>query len=205
MSRSPEAVRTLDHMMRTFVPTVAVLALLGLAAPAGAQTTTTTAASSAGSTTTSSPDDWASGVCSSVSTWLDSVDDTVKGLTSADSLDDAATQARTGVKDATDTLATSISDLGRPSTGDGKKAKKQIDQLTDQLDSLSQSIQEALSDPGSNPVQIAGTLAQVGSDVGKAVSEVQSTATALKGLKPNGALKQAFKTEPACKQLKKRL
>ncbi len=213
MSAVAAAVRTVAPMMRKLVPTVAALALLAaFAAPAhaqstttttGASSTTTTAAKSSSGSSTTSPDAWASGVCSSVQTWLDSVEKTVSGLTSASSLDEAANQAKSGVKSATDTLKTSIADLGTPSTGDGQKAKKQIDQLTDELDSLSTSIQTLLSNPGSNPVQVAGTLAQVGSDVGKAVSEVQDTATALKGLKPNGALRNAFKTEPSCKQLKR--
>lgn len=208
---------------KRLLPAVAVLAaltLVGLAAPVGAQsTTTTTGASSttttgattattgktANGTTTSSPDAWASGVCSSVSTWLDSVDKTVKGLTSASSLNAAADQAKSGIQSATDTLKSSIDALGVPSTGDGQKAKKQIDSLTSQLESLSTSIQTLLSNPGSNPVQVAGTLAQVGSDVGKAVSDVQDTATSLKGLKPKGALKQAFQTEPSCTKLKSSL
>lgn len=207
-------------MHRRLLPTLATItasAVLGLAlvaVPAGAQSTSTTSAPASGSssgspssssTTTSSPDEWASGVCTAVSTWLDSVDGTVEGLGSAASLDQAADQARTGIRSATDTLKTDISDLGRPSTGDGKKAQKQIDALTSELDALSQSIQQLLGNPGSNPIAIAGTLAQVGSDVGKAVNEVQSTATALKGLKPNGALRKAFQTEPSCTQLKKRL
>lgn len=190
---------------KSILPGLAVLVLLGLAAPAGAQSTTTTVTKSSSGSTTTSPDDWASGVCSSVSTWLDDVDATVKGLTSASTLDAAADQARAGVQSATDTLKTGISDLGVPSTSDGKKAKKQVDALTSQLDSLNQSIQKLLTNPGSNPIQIAGTLAQVGSDVGQAVSDVQDTATSLKGLKPKGALRNAFKTEPACTQLKKRV
>jgi len=200
-------------MIRRLIPSLVVVGALGLAAvPAGAQSTTTTTAGSStttaaksGGSTTSTPDEWASGVCAAVNTWLDSVDKTVKGLKSASSLDAAATQAKDGVKAATDTMKTSISDLGTPSTGDGKKAKKQIDTLTSQLDSLSQSIQSLLSNPGSNPIAIAGTLAQVGSDVGQAVSDVQDTATALKGLKPNGALRKAFQTEPSCTQLKNRI
>ena len=184
-------------MTRKLLPAALVLFLVGLAVPAAAQTTSTT--------TTTSPDAWASGVCSSVDTWLDDVEDTVSGLKRASTLDEAASQASDGVKDATDTLKTSIDALGTPSTGDGKKAKKQVDALTDQLDELGTSIQTLLSDPGSNPVQIAGTLAQVGADVGKAVSEVQDTATALKGLRPNGALRKAFQTEPACTTLKQRL
>jgi hypothetical protein len=188
-------------MTPKLLPLLVAAAVVGLAVPAAAQTTTTATASKK----TSSPDAWASGVCSAVSTWLDAVDSTVKGLTSASSLDAAANQAKSGIQSATDTLETSIAALGVPSTGDGKKAKKQVDQLTDQLDSLSKSIQQLLGNPGSNPVQIAGTLAQVGADVGKAATEVKSTATALKGLKPNGALRQAFKTEPSCTQLAKRL
>jgi len=220
VSEPAGSVPTLGAMIRKLLlPALAGLVVVGLAAPAGAQSTTTTTTATttsaagtssttgktANGTTTSSPDAWASGVCSSVTTWLDDVDATVQGLTSASTLDAAADQAKTGIQDATDALKTSISDLGVPSTGDGKKAKKQIDSLTSQLDSLSQSIQKLLSNPGSNPIQIAGTLAQVGADVGKAVSDVQDTATALKGLKPNGALKNAFQTEPACTKLKKRV
>ena len=201
-------------MFRKLIPSLVVVGALGLiAVPAGAQSTTTTTAGSSSTTTaksgssssTSTPDEWAGGVCSSVNTWLDSVDKTVKGLTSASSLDAAATQAKDGIKSATDTLKTSIDDLGTPTGSDGKKAKKQIDSLTSQLESVSSSIQQLLNDPGSNPIAIAGTLAQVGSDVGKAVSDVQDTATALKGLKPNGALKKAFQTEPSCTQLKNRV
>jgi len=199
-------------MIRKLLPAlVAAVAVstVGLAAPVAAQTTTTTTtaatATSTSANATTSPDAWAAGVCSSVDTWLDSVQDTVSGLKNANSLSEAATQASDGVREATDTLKTDVSDLGTPSTSDGQKAKKQIDKLTNQLEDLSQSIQSALSDPGSNPVQIAGTLAQVGSDVGKAVSEVQDTATTLKGLRPNGALRNAFKSEPSCKQLKQDL
>lgn len=199
-------------MIRKLIPSLVVVGVLGLVAvPAGAQSTTTTAAPSttttatSGSSTASTPDEWAGGVCTSVNTWLDSVDKTVKGLSSASSLDAAASQAKDGITSATDTLKSSIDALGTPTGSDGKKAKKQIDSLTSQLDSLSSSIESLLSNPGSNPIAVAGTLAQVGTDVGKAVSDVQDTATALKGLKPNGALKKAFQTEPSCTQLKNRV
>ena len=39
---------------------------------------------------------WANGVCTSVQTWLDSVNSTIKGLKGAGSLDAATTQARRG-------------------------------------------------------------------------------------------------------------
>ena len=116
--------------------------------------------------------------------------------------DAATTQAKTGVKTATDTLTSSIDALGTPSTGDGPKAKTAVNNLVTQLQSLSSSIQQTLASPGSTPVEVAGSLAQVGSDLGKAANEVKSTGTTLKGLKPNGQLQKAFKSSASCQKLK---
>ena len=102
-----------------------------------------------------SPTAWANGVCSSVQTWLDSVNSTIKGLKGAGSLDAATTQAKTGVKTATDSLTSSIDALGTPSTGDGPKAKTAVNNLVTQLQSLSSSIQQTLASPGSTPVEVA--------------------------------------------------
>ena len=115
--------------------------------------------------------DAGNGVCSSVQTWLDSVNSTVKGLKGAGSLDAAATQAQTGVKTATDTLTSSVDALGTPSTGDGPKTKTAVNTLVTQLQGLSSSIQQTLASPGSTPVEVAGSLAQVGSDIGKAATK----------------------------------
>jgi len=180
-------------------------------AGAGAQSSTTSTSTStssmttSGASTTSSPDEWATGVCTAVNTWIDSVDSTVKGLKGAGSLDAASAQAKDGVEKATNTLTSSIDALGTPSTGDGKKAKSAVDDLTDQLQQLSTSVQQLLANPGSNPVQVAGTLAEVGSDVGKAVKDVQNTATTLKGLEPKGKLRKAFTSSSSCQELKSKL
>ena len=141
-------------------------------------------------------------MCSSVQTWLDSVNSTVKGLKGAGSLDAATTQAKTGVKTATDTLTSSVDALGTASTGDGPKAKTAVDNLVAQLQSVSSSIQQTLASPGSTPVEVAGSLAQAGSDLGKAANQVKSAGTTLKGLKPNGQLKKAFQSSASCQKLK---
>ena len=190
--------------VRSGVTALVVTVAAFAAAPAtvaGAQSSSTTTSSGA-SAKTSSPTVWANGVCSSVQTWLNSVDSTIKGLKGAGSLDAATTQAKTGVKTATDTLTSSIDALGTPTTGDGTTAKTSVDDLVTQLQSLSTSIQQTLANPGSNPVEVAGSLAQVGSDIGKAANEVKSTGTTLKGLKPNGQLKKAFQSSAPCQQLK---
>ena len=132
---------------------VAVAAFVAIPAMvAGAQSSSTTTTTSAGaSSKTTSPTVWANGVCSSVQTWLDSVNSTVKGLKGAGSLDAATTQAKTGVKAATDTLTWSVDALGTPSTGDGAKAKTAVNSLVTQLQSLSSSIRQSITSPGSTP------------------------------------------------------
>jgi hypothetical protein len=170
---------------------------------AGAQGSPAAATSSGASSETTSPTKWANGVCSSVQTWLDSVNSTIKGLKGAGSLDAAATEATAGVKEATDTLKSSLDALGRPSTGDGAKARKAVDDLVEELQALSTSIQQTLADPGSSPVEVAGSLALVANDIGKAANEVKSAGTTLKGLKPNGQLRKAFQSSTSCQKLKK--
>ena len=183
-----------------------VIALVVTVAAFVALRTTVAGAQSSSSTTTStgttSPTVWTNGVCSSVQTWLNSVDSTVKGLKGAGSLDAATTEAKTGVKTATDTLTSSVDALGIPSTGDGAKAKTAVNNLVTQLQSLSSSIQQTLASPGSTPVEVAGSLAEVGSDLGKAANQVKSTGTTLKGLKPNGQLQKAFQSSTSCQKLK---
>ena len=182
---------------------VAVAAFVATPATvAGAQSSSSTKTSAGASSKTTSPTAWANGVCSSVQTWLNSVNSTVKGLKGAGSLDAATTQAKTGVKTATDTLTSSVDALGTPSTGDGPKAKTAVNNLVTQLQSVSSSIQQTLASPGSTPVEVAGSLAQVGSDLGKAANQVKSAGTTLKGLKPNGQLKKAFQSSASCQKLK---
>ena len=75
--------------------------------------------------------------------------------------------------------------------------------LSDELSKNVAAIQEVLTPPPSTPAEIASTFADIGSQIQKAVSQTKSTASTLKGLKPNGALQKAFQSAPACTELKK--
>ena len=149
--------------------------------------------------------DWASGVCSAVQTFGDSVQSTLSGLKGSGSLDAASQSVKSGLDQATQELEKSLSDLGKPPTSDGKKAKSAVDDLSKQLSSTVSDIEGLLSPPPSSPPEIASTFSQIGSEVQQAVNEVKSTANTLKGLKPNGALKKAFQSSSQCKQLKSSL
>ena len=100
-------------------------------------------------------------------------------------------------------LQDSLENLGRPSTSDGKQAKKAVQNLSDDLSKNVAAIQEVLTPPPSTPSEIASAFADIGSQIQKAVSQTKSTANTLKGLKPNGALQKAFQSTPACTDLKK--
>jgi hypothetical protein len=148
---------------------------------------------------------WASGVCSAVQTFGDSVQSTLSGLKNASSLDDASQSVKKGLDDATQVFKQSIDDLGSPSGGEGKKAKSDVQDLQKQLSSDVSAIEDLLSPPPSSAQEIAATFSQIGSQVQKAASQVKSTANDLKGLKPDGTLKKAFQSSSQCKQLKKSL
>ncbi|HXY93193.1 MAG TPA: hypothetical protein VEP49_12000 [Acidimicrobiia bacterium] len=153
----------------------------------------------------SSAKQWANGVCSAIQTFGTSVDSTLSGLKSAGSLDDASSQVKSGLDDATSQLESSLQKLGKPSTSDGKQAQSAVQALEKELKTDVSDVEALLSPPPSSPQEIASTFSEIGSDVQKAVGQVKSTATTLKGLKPNGTLQQAFQNAPACKQLKSSL
>lgn len=183
----------MDSMTRrlVWIVPVSLVALLLASLPAQAAST--------------SPKEWASGVCSAVQTFGDSVQSTLSGLKSSGSIDDASQSVKSGLDDATQELQKSLEDLGKPSTSDGKKAKSAVDDLSKQLSGTVSDIEDLLSPPPSSPQEIASTFSQIGSEVQKAVGQVKSTANTLKGLKPNGALKKAFQSSSDCKQLKQSL
>ena len=160
---------------------LAVAMLIAWAMPAGAASST-------------SAKQWADGVCSAVQTFGNSVDTTISSLKGSDSLDSAAQEAKSGLQSAVTELEDSITDLGKPSTGDGAKAQTAVQDLSDELSNDVAAIQALLTPPPSTPSEIASTFADIGSQIQKAVSQTKSTANTLKGLKPNGALQKAFQS-----------
>jgi ABC-type transporter Mla subunit MlaD len=164
--------------------------LVGAAAPAGA------------ASSSSSAKQWANGVCSAVQTFGDSVQSTLDDLKNASSVEDASGKVKSGLDDATQTLEKSLDDLGKPPTPDADEAQQAVQNLSKQLNDDVSAVEDLLSPPPSSPQEIASTFSQIGSEVQKAVSQVQSTATTLKGLKSSGSLQKAFQSASSCKQLK---
>ena len=154
---------------------------------------------------TTSANQWANGVCSAVQTFADSVNSTLSGIKGSGSLDDASKEVKSGLDSATQDLESSLQQLGKPPTSDGKQAQSAVQNLSKQLNSDVSNVEALLNPPPSTPQEIASTFSQIGSEVQKAVSQVQSTANTLKGLKPNGTLQKAFQNSATCQKLKNSL
>jgi hypothetical protein len=175
----------------TFACAAAVVLLVGLT-PAGAASNT-------------SAKQWANGVCSAVQAFGDSIQSTLSGLKDSASLDAASQDLQSGLDDATQQLDESLQKLGKPPTSDGAKARSAVQNLSKELKSDVSDIEDLLSPPPSTPQETASTFSAIGGEVEHAVSQVQSTATTLKGLKPNGTLQKAFQNSSQCQELKKSL
>ncbi len=156
-----------------------------------------------GAASSTSAKEWANDVCAAVQTFADSVDSTISDLKGSESLDSASQDAKSGLDSATTELHDTLESLGRPPTSDGKKAQTAVQDLSDELSKNVAAVEEVLTPPPTSPSDIASAFATIGSEIQKAVSQTKSTANTLKGLKPDGALRKAFQTAPACTQLKR--
>jgi hypothetical protein len=135
---------------------------------------------------------WADGVCSAVTTYKTSLETTAtivkKGTFSKSELNDAADS----VKDATQTFATTVQDLGAPDTPSGQTIKETIDGLASSLGEVAQTIEDATS----------GTVLSAVSTVSTALVTAQGQITTaldqLKKADAKGELQDAFSKAPAC-------
>lgn len=150
---------------------------------------------------TTSAADWASGLCSAISTWSTSVQTTtssLKGNVTQDSLKSASGD----MTKATDEFVNDLKGLGTPDTESGKQAKKTLDTLAGQLKTNAQTIDKAVSKvSGTNAAlqavsTVSSTLVTVGNQVTKALTSIQQLDT-------KGELEKAFRSSDECKKLSK--
>ena len=169
---------------------VAVLALSVAACGSGGSNTTT----AAGST---SAEQWATGVCSSVTTWKRSLQSIQSSVTSQPSKSQLQRAARE-VESATETLARSLRQLGKPDTAQGEAAKQNLGALANTLQSGMTQLKTTLSKA---PSGAAGTLSQISTLTATLTSlsyKLKLAGTNLQNFAPDGELKQAFHQSSAC-------
>ena len=148
-------------------------------------------------------EDYADGVCSSLSTWTDDVETTIKTLADQGLAvdEEQVRSAIDDVKTANERLTNDLEDLGAPDTEDGEQAKQELDELTTVLSAQVNKVDQAL-DSGSRPAVIAGTITGA---VATAATAVDTAYQNLRQLDPAGELRDAFEDSDECKQLEDQL
>ena len=122
--------------------------------------------SGGGSTTTASAsatETWASGVCSSITTWQAAIK-SAAGSVKSDPTKSGLQTAAGDAKSATETLASDLKGLGKPDTQAGQQAKDSLDQLSTSLQKDVTTIENAVKGVSG----VSGVLAAVSTVTGHA-------------------------------------
>jgi hypothetical protein len=171
----------------------------GAAASAGLLVVLVLALAGCGGDDSSASEDYANNVCSSVSTWVTEVQETVQSLTDAGlatSREDVQA-AFDEAKDATETLVDDLEQLGPPETEDGEQAKSKLDALGTELTQQIDAIEEALNSGGG----AAAIAAEVTAAISAGAAAVKTTYEDLRGLDPAGELQESFEDSDDCDAL----
>jgi chromosome segregation ATPase len=168
------------------------LALGGLAAGCGG--------SDEGGEDASATTEWAGSLCSSLSTWRSSLSSSVESLQEG-SLSQSALEDTVGdVRDATETLAEELDDLGRPDAEAGDEAEESLDRLRADLEESVDEIESSIEDV-SGVADLATAITSVTSALATMGDALTSTLTTLEGLDAEGELEQAFEEASECDDL----
>ena len=151
----------------------------------------------------SASDEYANGVCSSLSTWVTDVQETVQSVTERGlAVSRADIQAALEeTRDATGGLVNDLEELDPPETQDGEEARSELDELATQLREQVDVIEQALESGGS-VTEIAATVSAA---VSTAANGVNTTVRNLQELDPAGELQDAFENSDDCESLRDQL
>ena len=156
--------------------------------------------SDSASSDTTPTEEWADGLCSSISTWTSSLTSIVDTLKGGDLSKDSLTSAVDDAKSATETFTTSLSDLGKPDTEAGQEAKDSVDKLVTDIQADVTEIEDAV-DGASGVAGVIAAVPTITATLSKAGEQVSSTLTGFQDIDAKGELESAFKSSSSCQDL----
>jgi len=178
----------------------AVVAALTLAASgcggSGSSDTTTTAATT-GAGGNSATVAWASGVCNSFGAWkasLQRAKASLAGNLTSSAFQNAAHQAEV----ATQALASSLQQLGKPPTDANAKAQQSVATLRTQLQNGKKQIDNTLNGNPTSTAEVSAAVASVRTTALSMQSDFTSTINDLNSLDPKSEIEKAFHQAAAC-------
>ena len=156
--------------------------------------------SDSASSDTTPTEQWADGLCSSITTWTSSLTSIVDTLKGGNLSKNSLTSAVDDAKSATETFTSDLEGLGKPDTEAGQKAKDSVDQLSTDLNAGVATIQDAL-DGASGIAGIIAAAPVIVTTLGTMGSQVTTTISSLQSLDAKGELEDAFKQSSNCDKL----
>jgi hypothetical protein len=145
----------------------------------------------------SSAEEWANGLCTAITDWTESVQETSNSLKGGNLSESSLTDAAEDYRGATEEFVDDVRDLGAPDTEAGDRAKEEIDKLADSVDENAAEIDEAI-EGGGNLGETVSAVTQALATMGQ---QLAATFTALEGLDAGGELEDAFRDAEACDEL----
>jgi hypothetical protein len=146
---------------------------------------------------------WADDVCSSISTWHETVSRAKSTLRHpADLTVSTFEDTVRDVVDATGRLVTEVSDLGPPDTSAGDQAAEQLSKLSDQLDQEKAALKKATAGDASSPSEMLANLSTITGSLAAMSTDITKTLDSLRSLDGAAELRDAFKSSETCRQLR---
>jgi DNA-binding FrmR family transcriptional regulator len=153
-----------------------------------------------GGADTSATTEWAGDLCSAITTWTQSLTDSVDSLGAGSVTRDSLQGVVDDASGATQSFMDELEALGRPDTAAGEQAEETVAQLRDELSEQVQAIEDALEGvSGAGGVltavsAVSGALAEMGRQLSAAFGDLQQ-------LDAQGELEDAFREAPSCDDL----
>jgi gas vesicle protein len=149
---------------------------------------------------TSATTEWASDLCTAISSWADTLTSSANSLQGGNISRDSLESAAEDVKSATDTLVDDLRGVGRPDTDAGQQAKDSVDQLAGELEQEADKIESAVEDV-SGVSGVLNAVSTVAATLATMSTQVTSTVEELEQLDAQGELRDAFEEAPPCSEL----
>ena len=145
----------------------------------------------------SSATDWANGLCSAITQWTESVQETSASLQGGNLSEDSLKDAADDFKSATQEFVDEVRGLGAPDTEAGDEAKEQLDELADSVDENVKELEDAVEGGrglAATVSAVTGALSAMGQQLAAAFSSLEQ-------LDAGGELEDAFRDAESCDEL----
>ena len=180
--------------VRRWLAICAVTAVVSCAAGCGGSST-----SSQGKTET---EKWADDVCTSISTWRDTVSQAKSTLRHPADLSVSTFEDTVrGVVDATRRLVTEMGNLGPPDTSAGKQAADQLSTLSKELEQEMAVVKKTIQSDAASPSEMLASLSTITGALATMSTDISKTVDDLGSLDGAAELRDAFDSSASCQKL----